>query len=726
MNKKHLIICVIIFIISFFLYSLTSGTSVSFGDSGEFICGAYNFSQLHPPGYPLYSILGKVFTLFPIGGIAWRVNMMSVFFASLTLVFLYIITFHVTEDLFSSLMSVIIFMFSLTFWSYSHFAKGYTLNLFLLSVLIFCAWKYKDNNKYLYLWGITFGLSLTYHYQSMVILIPAFLYMFSITRKPSVREISITLLLIITGLTPYLFLPLRATPDRYHWGDPTTISGFIEMVTGKIYGWHNATERTGITHTVKQLKLYGTFMIKEFNCFGILLGLSGCIFLAKKHVKIFIFTLIIYITNVFLISYLISTEIELFLEAILPGFFLPSHLIFALWAGYSIFEISKKIKMKPLIYLLLLVPVLSLIFNYPLCDQSNNYIASDFAKNCLLTPEKNSILITAGDNDTFPLWYFQQVEHMRQDIKILSIGLIGEPYYHKYLKDKMNLTLDDTLSSTKEEFLVHFIQKNTDTRIYLTYHGAVKLPPSIILAPRGILYEVLSPNKIKDLNICSSLFEKSYLLRGLTDKGVYKDLLTSTMMGPYAMGLYELGVLYLDGNMPDKAEKIFKTVRNIDYSERRDIEEEFDKALDLQEAKIALINEKYDKALHLLEGEEEFLKNNPAFYLVRAGAYRGKKDYNKSFQDINYALKLEPESAKAYLELGKLYYEQDNIKEAIYKLAIALQLDPALPTGHYWLGRVYAKCNLKEKAVEEYGKELNLNNNYAPATEGIKEILEKL
>ncbi len=86
---------------------------------------------------------------------------------------------------------------------------------------------------------------------------------------------------------------------------------------------------------------------------------------------------------------------------------------------------------------------------------------------------------------------------------------------------------------------------------------------------------------------------------------------------------------------------------------------------------------------------------------------------------------MDPKSAKAYLELGKLYYEQDNIKEAIYKLAIALQLDPALPTGHYWLGRVYAKCNLKEKAIEEYGKELGLYNNYTPATEGIKEILNK-
>jgi predicted negative regulator of RcsB-dependent stress response len=563
----------------------------------------------------------------------------------------------------------------------------------------------------------------------MVILIPAFAFMFLITKKPSIKEILITLLLILTGLGLYVFLPLMAinTPEKYHWGDPTTISGFIEIVTGKIYGWHEATERTGITHTFKQLELYGKFMIKEFNYFGILLGISGCIFLAGKHLKIFIFTLIIYITNVFLVSYLISTEIEIFLEAILPGFFLPSHLIFSIWAGYTVFEVSKKIKIKSVIYLILLVPLLSLIFNYSLCDQSNNYIACDFAKNCLLTPEKNSIVITAGDNDTFPLWYLQEVEHVRSDIKILSIGLIGEPYYQKYLKDRMKLKWDEKFSSLtgKEEFLVNFIQKNRESKIYLTYHGAVKLPPSIGLAPRGILYEVLSSNKKNDLNICSSLFEKTYLLRGLTDKGVYKDLLTSTMMGPYAMGLYELGVLYLDGNMPDKAETIFKIIRKIDYSERKDIKEEFDKALDLQEAKIALINEKYDKALHLLEGEEEFLKNNPTFYLVRGSAYRGKKDYNKALEDITFALKLEPKSAKAYLELGKLYYEEDNIKEAIYKLAIALQMDPTLPTGHYWLGRVYAKCNLKEKAIEEYGKELDLYNNYTPATEGIKEILKK-
>lgn len=81
---------VLVFLISFTVYLLTLCPTVYVGDSGELIAASYTLGIPHPPGYPLFCILGKIFiTLIPIGSIAYRVNLLSAFFASATVMVLY-------------------------------------------------------------------------------------------------------------------------------------------------------------------------------------------------------------------------------------------------------------------------------------------------------------------------------------------------------------------------------------------------------------------------------------------------------------------------------------------------------------------------------------------------------------------------------------------------------------------------------------------------------------
>ena len=74
------------------VYLLTLAPTISFFDSGEMVAGAYTLGVAHPPGYPIYVTLGKLFTLLPINNVAFRVNLMSSFFAALTSVMIYYIT----------------------------------------------------------------------------------------------------------------------------------------------------------------------------------------------------------------------------------------------------------------------------------------------------------------------------------------------------------------------------------------------------------------------------------------------------------------------------------------------------------------------------------------------------------------------------------------------------------------------------------------------------------
>lgn len=113
---------------------------------------------------------------------------------------------------------------------------------------------------------------------------------------------------------------------------------------------------------------------------------------------------------------------------------------FAIWIGigaYAVFDklrkvLSSKVAVPLTAILTLTVPVILLAQNYDDHDRSNKFAARDIAVNYLNSCDKNAILLTNGDNDTFPLWYAQEVEGVRTDIRVVNYMLAsGDWYVHQ-------------------------------------------------------------------------------------------------------------------------------------------------------------------------------------------------------------------------------------------------------------------------------------------------------
>jgi hypothetical protein len=230
----------VLVILTFFVYLFTLSPSVNLGDSGELTAAAFCLGVPHPSGYPVYSLLGKLFCLFPLGSIGFRMNLMSAVFGVLAVGVIYSLIERITRSKVGAWVGAGVLAFISLFWWQTVAAEVYTVHAFFVSLLFWLLWRWDESRKsyLLVAFSLVTGLSFGNHLQT-VMLAPAVFYLILAREARALVEWKRLLplsLMFAVGLLVYVYLPVRTLADAaVHWGDPDNLDRFWAHVSGRAH-----------------------------------------------------------------------------------------------------------------------------------------------------------------------------------------------------------------------------------------------------------------------------------------------------------------------------------------------------------------------------------------------------------------------------------------------------------------------------------------------------------
>lgn len=474
-----------VFIVTLSVYVYTLAPTITFGDSGELVTAAFTLGIAHPPGYPLWLLIAKLFSFIPIGDIAYRLNLMSALLDAVTIGILSLVISRtiplvcarvIPGDAFdspvaglvigsASASASLILAFSSTFWHQSVIAEVYALNnFFVASILfLFALWAEKpEKNGLLFAVSFLFGAGQANH-QTLLLMGPALVFFVLLLRPRIVlkpKAVLACLGLFLLGLGFYLYLPLRARAlPPINWGDPSTWENFWFHFTRKQYRVIDVIRPLSVI--IPQVKFFFVSIAAEplmpilIVPASLTLGFAG-----KKGKQWIAFSIAAFICTGVVFSIIANTELDLSAQEIHIIYFLPAYLIVAVWLGYGIAIIgllalraSRRLRLElvpatVVAVLWLLVPASNLVLNIDTAGMRHRNFGKMYGEMLMNGLKPGSLLLAGTDSGYAIPMYMKWVERRRTDISILTINKVSDP---KYLAEARR-NAPDLVLPTREDF----------------------------------------------------------------------------------------------------------------------------------------------------------------------------------------------------------------------------------------------------------------------------------
>ena len=419
----------------FLVYLSTLAPSIVGGDTGELITVAYKSGVAHPPGYPLFTMLAKLFTFIPFGTIAWRVNLLSALCDTGAAVILLLAVRRWTRNSWAGLLAAGLFAFSPLVWRYAVVAEVFALNNLIVALMIYLAVRYQEDRelKFAYLSALAFGLGMSNHHTSLFFGAPIMVWIFITGRAKlwSLRPLMVTAVCFCVGLLPYVYLPLADLHTApFSWGHTSTLKGFVVHLLRREYGTlqlgaHKLDTRGNFLLGMRQ---YLLALPAQVYYIGLVLALIGLYFALrnKKTASLTTTTVVAFCLYVLVFHALANLPLDdpLFL-GIHMRFWQQATLVVCVWAGLGFGALAafipqsrwRNVEMASVAVLVISAHALT---NFATESQRHNFVIRDYGRALLTALPPGSLLWTKGDLMINVLGYLQQCEGYRNDVRVID------------------------------------------------------------------------------------------------------------------------------------------------------------------------------------------------------------------------------------------------------------------------------------------------------------------
>ena len=452
----------------FVVYCLTLSRGVTYWDAGEFLAAVHSLGIPHPPGTPLFILLAHVWSMIasPVVGFTIAVNAFSALCTALAFGIVANLFWRATGDAIASFAAALTAGLMSTVWLNATETEVYACALLGAFVILWCAQRYALTleRRWVVLTLYTCGLAWSLHLTALLVVPAAFYVIGSARERPAVRDIATGLLLSVVGGSVILFMLARAQHDpAINQGNPSTIGALVDVVFRRQYDvaplwprraplwlqfgnvfeyadWQFAlglgpepgptVARTTVTVLYALLGLYGSVRHRAVN---------------RPSWRTWMILFVT--TSVGVVLYLNLRAGASYGAGVLPAgtrheardrdyFFTWAFVCWGAWAGFGVIQLARTLairsratfdRSRDIVSAAVVVAVLPMVLNWAPVqslrrDEQQRDAQASRAMLSALPPR--AVFLANGDNDTYPLWYLQEVLGMRRDVTIVTVPLL--------------------------------------------------------------------------------------------------------------------------------------------------------------------------------------------------------------------------------------------------------------------------------------------------------------
>jgi hypothetical protein len=442
------------------VYLATMARGVTFWDAGEFLAAVHGLGIPHPPGTPVFVLVAHTWAgiLSPLVDFTIAVNALSAVTTAVGCALLGDLMERWTGDTLAAWSAAVCAGVTSTVWLNATETEVYASTFCLSIILLWTANRFAESkeSRWLLLAAYLTGLAWALHLTALLTLPAAALLLLRV--RPNVGAMCRAVPLLVLGASPILYLIIRAQHDpAIDQGNPATWSALWDVVQrhqydvaspwprraplwlqlGNVIEYADWQFARGL-HSDPGPSWLRTPMTLVFALFGVVGSLAHR---RARRQSWYVLLALFVVTTLGVALYLNLRVGPSYGYGILPAnalrearerdyFFTWGFVTWGVWAGYGVVTWARRYG-RPWIYVAAAVSLLPIATNYALVHYERSVEQQRAVRESLAMLQSvpaNGVFVAYGDNDTYPLWYLQQVKGLRPDVTVVTVPLLGAPW----------------------------------------------------------------------------------------------------------------------------------------------------------------------------------------------------------------------------------------------------------------------------------------------------------